>query len=135
MADVQKGACSLSMSVRIRRNDQKLRQRDEKELRKDDIMLTITEFEVEHIQDPFRILAGKRYEYKLDVEVPEDDELYSENGLYVRAIYSELEGGGGLVKYDLYEKSTDRYLDFDLEEDEVRMIEAFCREHLGDAEA
>jgi hypothetical protein len=98
-------------------------------------MLTITEYEVEHINDPFRILEGKRYEYKLDLEVPEDDELYSENGLYVRAIYNELEEGGNLVKYDLYEKSTDRYLDFDLEEDEVRMIEAFCREHLGDAEA
>ncbi|GIO67046.1 DUF6509 family protein [Paenibacillus cookii] len=97
-------------------------------------MLTITEYEVEHINDPFRILEGKRYEYKLDLEVPEDDELYSENGLYVRAIYNELEEGGNLVKYDLYEKSTDRYLDFDLEEDEVRMIEAFCREHLGDAE-
>ncbi|GIO31614.1 MULTISPECIES: DUF6509 family protein [Paenibacillus] len=98
-------------------------------------MLTITEYEVEHIKDPFRILEGKRYEYKLDVEVPEDDELYSENGLYVRAIYNEREEGGRLVKYDLYEKSTDRYLDFDLEDDEVRMIEAFCREHLEDAEA
>ncbi|MCJ8013284.1 DUF6509 family protein [Paenibacillus sp. KQZ6P-2] len=97
-------------------------------------MLTITEFQVEHIKDPFRILAGKRYEYKLDIEVPEDDELYSENGLYVRAIYNEQEEGGNLVKYDLYEKTTDRYLDFDLEDDEVQVIEAFCREHLGDAE-
>ncbi|MWV44234.1 pullulanase [Paenibacillus sp. HJL G12] len=97
-------------------------------------MLTITEFQVEHIKDPFRILAGKRYEYKLDIEVPDDDELYSENGLYVRAIYNEQEEGGGLVKYDLYEKSTDLYLDFDLEDEEVQAIETFCREHLGDAE-
>ncbi|MEI0735595.1 DUF6509 family protein [Paenibacillus sp. JTLBN-2024] len=125
----------MSMSVRIRRNATSGGNELKFKLRKDDIMLTITEYEVEHIKDPFRILAGKRYEYKLDLEVPEDDELYSENGLYVRAIYNELEEGGNLVKYDLYEKSTDRYLDFDLEEDEVRMIEAFCREHLGDAEA
>ncbi|MDR0267357.1 DUF6509 family protein [Paenibacillus sp.] len=97
-------------------------------------MLTITEFQVELVKDPFRILAGKRYEYRLDIEVPEDDELYSENGLYVRAIYSEQEEGSSLVKYDLYEKSTDLYLDFDLEDDEVQVIEAFCLEHLGDAE-
>lgn len=97
-------------------------------------MLTITEYQVEHIKDPFRILTGKRYEFKLDVEVPEDDELYSENGLYVRAIYSVQEEEGSLVKYDLYEKSTDQYLDFDLEDDEVQQIEAFCREHAGEAE-
>lgn len=97
-------------------------------------MLTITEYQVEHIKDPFRILTGKRYEFKLDVEVPEDDELYSENGLYVRAIYSAQEEGGSLVKYDLYEKSTDQYLDFVLEDDEVQQIEAFCREHAGEAE-
>ncbi|MGN7358352.1 MULTISPECIES: DUF6509 family protein [unclassified Paenibacillus] len=101
---------------------------------KDDNMLTITEFQVEHIKDPFRILTGKRYEYRLDIEVPEDDELHSENGLYVRAIYSDQEEGGSLVKYDLYEKTTDQYLDFDLEDDEVQVIETFCREHLGDAE-
>lgn len=97
-------------------------------------MLTITEYQVEHIKDPFQILTGKRYEFKLDVEVPEDDELYSENGLYVRAIYSVHEEEGSLVKYDLYEKSTDQYLDFDLEDDEVQQIEAFCREHAGEAE-
>lgn len=101
---------------------------------KGDSMVTITEFQVEQVKDPFRILAGKRYEYKLDLDVPEDDELYSENGIYVRAIYSEQEEGGGLVKYDVYEKSTDRYLVFELEDDEVQMIEKFCREHLEEAE-
>ncbi|WP_326085299.1 DUF6509 family protein [Paenibacillus dokdonensis] len=108
--------------------------RKEAEFGKDDMMLTITEFQVENIKDPFRILEGKRYEYKLDIEVPEDDELYSENGLFVRALYSDQEDGGKLVKYDLYEKSTEAYLDFDLEDDEVQVIEAFCRDHLGDAE-
>ncbi|WP_248924684.1 DUF6509 family protein [Paenibacillus hamazuiensis] len=97
-------------------------------------MLTITGYSVDMIKDPFRILAGKRYEFLLDIEVPEDDELYSDNGLYIRAIYSTEEGRSGIVKYDLHERGTDRYLEFDLEEDEEKELEAFCSEHWQEAE-
>lgn len=101
---------------------------------KDDTMLTITGYSVELIKDPFGILTGKRYELLLDIEVAEDDELYSENGLYVRVIYVVEESRSGMAKYAIHEKTNDNYVDFELEDDELAVIEAFCKEHLVDAE-
>jgi hypothetical protein len=97
-------------------------------------MITITDYSVELIKDPFGILSGKRYELLLDLEIPEDDELFSEKGLYIRAIYLVDDTKKALLKYDIYEKSTDEYQDFDLEEDEVEVIAAFCKEHYAEAE-
>ncbi|MFD2659781.1 DUF6509 family protein [Paenibacillus thailandensis] len=92
--------------------------------------MTITEYSVEQIKDPFGIVPGARYEFILNIEVDEDDELYSENGLYIRAIYGVQEEKSGLVKYELYERGVDKYLDFELEDDEIAEVEKFCREHL-----
>lgn len=97
-------------------------------------MLTITDYSVEFVKDPFGILAGKRYEFLLDIEVEEDDELYSENGLYIRVIYLVDESRTGIVKYELYERGKERYLDFDLEEEELQQVDAFCKEHVAEAE-
>ncbi|AJY77009.1 DUF6509 family protein [Paenibacillus beijingensis] len=96
-------------------------------------MLTITEYSVELVKDPFGILAGKRYEFILDIDVPEDDELHSDNGLYVRVIYRVEESGSGIVKYEIFERTTEKYIEFDLEEDEIAAVEAFCREHYSEA--
>jgi hypothetical protein len=98
-------------------------------------MLTITEYSVELIKDPFGILTGQRYEFILDIEVPEDDELYSENQLYIRVIYRVEADKSGIVKYEIFEKTTQQYLDFDLEEDEVALVETFCKEHVSEADA
>lgn len=92
-------------------------------------MFTITSYTVEAVKDPFGILTGQRYEFIIDIEVEEDDELYSESGLYIRAIYNVVDETGSLMKYELYEKTTELYLDFDLEDDEVAVVEAFCKEH------
>lgn len=92
-------------------------------------MLTITEYSVELVKDPFGILTGKRYEFILDIDVPEDDELFSENGLYVRVIYGVDESRSRIVKYEIFEKSTDRYVDIELEDEEVAELEAFCKEN------
>jgi hypothetical protein len=97
-------------------------------------MLTITDYSVELIKDPFGILSGKRYEFLLDLEVPEDDELFSENGLYIKALYLVEDTKTVLIKYDIFEKSTEKYQNFDLEEDEVEVIAAFCKEHYAEAE-
>lgn len=97
-------------------------------------MLTMTSYSAELIKDPFGILKGERYEFLIDIEVPEDDELYSENGLYVRVIYAIEDTRHTIVKYEIFEKSTDLYLDFDVEEDEVAQLAAFCKEHLLDAD-
>jgi hypothetical protein len=95
-------------------------------------MFTITTYTVELVRDPFGILTGQRYEFIIDIEVEEDDELYSESGLYIRVIYNVTEETSALMKYELYEKTTELYLDFDLEDDEVAVVEAFCKEHYSE---
>lgn len=97
-------------------------------------MLTVTGYEVELVKDPYQILAGKRYEFVLDIEVPEDDELYSEQGLYIRVIYKVEEERTGIVKYEIFERTTNRYLEFELEDDEIESLDMFCKEHLAEAE-
>ncbi|MFD0049369.1 DUF6509 family protein [Actinomycetes bacterium NPDC127524] len=94
-------------------------------------MLTITSYTSEPLIDPFGILTGQRYEFFLDIEVPEDDELYSEKGLYIRVLYTIEETREGILKYDIHEKESEELLDFDLEEEEVKLLENFCKEHLS----
>lgn len=94
-------------------------------------MLTITNHTVKQIKDPFKILTGDRYEFMLEIEVEEDDELYQENGLNVRVIFTVDETRTGIVKYELLERTTEKYIEFDLEEDELEVIEAFCKEHIA----
>jgi hypothetical protein len=104
-----------------------------RDTRRDEHMLTITGFSVVKVKDPFGILAGERYEFSLDIEVEEDDELYSESGLYIRVIYRVEESETGVLRYEIFERNTEQYLDFDLEEDEEAIISAFCKEHYTEA--
>ncbi|MDU5145486.1 MAG: DUF6509 family protein [Paenibacillus dendritiformis] len=97
-------------------------------------MLTITDYSVESVKDPFRILAGRRYEFRLDIEVPEDDELYSEHGVYVRVIYAVEAERSYIVKHEIYERTTDRYLELDLEDDEIAAVNLFCSDHYAEAD-
>ncbi len=97
-------------------------------------MFTITAYTVEYIKDPFGILPGKRFEFMLEIDVPEEDELYSENGLCLRVIYREQEGRTGIVKYEFIERNTNKYLDFELEAEEEAFVDAFCKDHYPEAE-
>ena len=94
-------------------------------------MLTIKEYSVELVKDPFGILTGKRYEFVCDLDVPEDDELYSEHGVYLRVIYLDDEDASRIVKYDFYERTTDQYLDFDMEPEEEEELTAFAGAFAG----
>jgi hypothetical protein len=49
-------------------------------------LLTFTSYTVENVRDPFGILSGKRYEFVINLDVAEDDELYVENGVSTRVI-------------------------------------------------
>jgi len=92
-------------------------------------MLTVTEYSVELVKDPFRILSGTRYEFVIDLELDEEDDLYSPSGIYVKAVY-KVDGEEGLVvSYKLYEKTTDRFVDAELEDEEEAALAAFCKEH------
>lgn len=97
-------------------------------------MITITEYSVEKLVDPFGILTGDRYEYLLDIEVEEDDELYTEGGLTIRLIYVIDGEKQSIGKYDIISKATEEILGFDLEDDELSMLLTFCHEHIAEAE-
>jgi hypothetical protein len=96
-------------------------------------MVNITAYTVDQVKDPFGILEGKRYEFNLELEIEEEDELYSEQGVSLRVIYSVDGSSERIVKHDLIESSTSRYLEFDLEDDELEEVAAFCKEHVADA--
>ncbi|AIQ77055.1 MULTISPECIES: DUF6509 family protein [Paenibacillus] len=93
-------------------------------------MLTFTGYNVENVKDPFGILTGKRYEFVVQLDVPEDDELYVENGVSARAIIKVDEDQVSIVSYDLQETTSGQLLDFDMEEDEEEALLLFCKEHL-----
>ncbi|WP_110929472.1 DUF6509 family protein [Bacillus massiliglaciei] len=97
-------------------------------------MLSLLEYSIEKLEDPFGILSGDRYEYMIDFSVSEDDELYSEKGLYIRLIYLVGEGQKEIVKYDIHERDSEEILDFDLDEEELAMLDSFCFSHLSEAE-
>ncbi|RFU70442.1 pullulanase [Peribacillus saganii] len=93
-------------------------------------MLSITGHELELINDPFGILPGNRFEFLIDLDVPEDDELYSENGVYLKVIYVLEDDKAYIAKYDFYENETEKYIDLELEEDEEEQVNAYCRDNL-----
>ncbi|AIQ71575.1 DUF6509 family protein [Paenibacillus graminis] len=93
-------------------------------------MLTFTSYTVENVRDPFGILSGKRYEFVVNLDVPEDDELYEENGVSARVIIKVEDEETSIISYDLLETTTGRILDFDMEEDEEAALVLFCKEHL-----
>lgn len=92
--------------------------------------MEIISHEVEKLWDPTGILEGDRYEFIIDIEVPEDDELYSENGLYVKLIFAVDQNGERIAQYQIFERGTNIYLDFELEEEELKMISEYCSKHI-----
>ncbi len=95
-------------------------------------MFAITEFSVENVKDPFGILAGERYEFLLDLDVEEDDELYIEQGVSLRVLFSVDGDNKRMVKYEFLNRSSNQYIDIEMEEEEVKLVEAFCLEQLGE---
>ena len=92
--------------------------------------MDITQFSVEEILDPTNIIEGKRYEFILDVEIDEEDELYHEAGIEIRVLIGEKDGEPFILNYFIIEKGQNEYLDFALEDDELAMILAFCQDAL-----
>ncbi|UVI30131.1 DUF6509 family protein [Paenibacillus spongiae] len=93
-------------------------------------MLTVKKYNVEAVVDPYGILSGQRYEFQLDLDIPEEDELYSENGVYLKVIFMVDGEQSRILSYHFYEITTNQYLDFDMEPEEEEALTAYCREHL-----
>lgn len=96
--------------------------------------MNITQFSIEEIKDPTNIIEGKRYEFLLDVEIDEEDELYSEAGIEVRVLIGHHNDEVRVLNYFIIDKAENEYLDFALEDEEEAMIVAFCKEQLTGAE-
>lgn len=92
--------------------------------------MEITQFSMEEILDPTNIIEGRRFEFLLDIEVDEEDELYSEAGVEIRVLVGQKENEVFILNYFLIDKGTNDYLDFELEDDEIAMILNFCKEQL-----
>ncbi|OLO25134.1 pullulanase [Alkalihalophilus pseudofirmus] len=92
--------------------------------------MEITGHTVEKLADTTGILVGDRYEFTLNVVVSEDDELHNENGIYLRVIYAYHENDGRVVQYQIHEKTTNEHIDFALEEEEVEIINNYCRQQV-----
>lgn len=88
--------------------------------------MEITNYGFHKIQDPTGIIEGDRYEFLLDVEVEEDDELYTAGGLELRVILAVGEKGARIAHYTFADKLARQTLEFALEDDEEAEILAYC---------
>jgi hypothetical protein len=82
---------------------------------------------IEKLEDPFGLLSGERYEIFLDLDIDEEDELFSEKGLGLKIIYVINENDSKILQYHFFEKGTEKVLDFALEDDEEELINTFCK--------
>ncbi|MCM3745797.1 DUF6509 family protein [Paenibacillus pasadenensis] len=96
--------------------------------------MEITEYTVEKIKDPFGIISGQRFEYSLNVEVDEEDELFTPSGLYVRIVFAVENEAGRIISHEIRERGSDKMLDFELEDEELAEFTAFCLEHASESE-
>ena len=92
--------------------------------------MEIGAFSVEEIKDPTNIIEGKRFEFLIDLEVDEEDELYSEAGIEIRVIAGQKEEEVRILNYFLIDKADNEVLDFALEEEEEAMILRFVQQEL-----
>ncbi|MFJ7669437.1 DUF6509 family protein [Lysinibacillus sp. NPDC097195] len=95
--------------------------------------MDITQFSMEEILDPTNIIEGKRFEFILDVDIDEEDELYHEAGIEIRVLIGEKDGAPFILNYFIMEKAEGEYLDFALEDDELGEILTFCKEEIAKA--
>lgn len=63
----------------------------------------------------------------------EEDELYSENGLYIKVIYAVDQNGSRIAQYQIFEDVTHKYLDFALDEEEEQQIADYCKQNIEEA--
>ena len=92
--------------------------------------MNITQFSIDEIKDPTNIIEGKRYEFLLDVEIDEEDELYTEAGIEIRVLIGHNGDEVRILNYFIMDKKDNEYLDFALEDEEEQMIIEFCRGEL-----
>jgi hypothetical protein len=94
--------------------------------------MIITGHTVEKLEDPFGILSGDRYEFFLDIDVDEEDDLFSEKGLGIKVIYVIDENGARISHYHFFEKVSEIVLDFALEDEEEEQVKNYCAQNIDE---
>lgn len=94
--------------------------------------MNITGHTVEKLEDPFGLLSGDRYEFFLDIEVDEEDELYSDKGIGLRVLFIVEENNEKISNYHFYEKGSDNVFDFALEDDEEALVFSYCQSNISE---
>ena len=92
--------------------------------------MNILAYMMEEIKDPTNILEGQRFEFLLDIEVDEEDELYTEGGIDLRVIVSKNDDNIKIENYFFIQKSDQKVLEFGLEDDEEAEVLAFVKQHI-----
>lgn len=90
--------------------------------------MNIATYTVEQIEDPTGILSGERYEFFIEFEADEEDELFSIPGLKLRILFLADETASRVLNYH-FQDSKGEMLDFALEEDEEQFVLSFCKEN------
>ncbi|WP_423798830.1 DUF6509 family protein [Neobacillus sp. SAB-20_R2A] len=89
--------------------------------------MNITGHTLEKLEDPFGLLSGDRYEIFLDLDIDEEDELFSDKGVGLRVLFVADESETKISNYHFFEKGSDKVFDFALEEDEEQMVYDYCQ--------
>lgn len=92
--------------------------------------MDIISYLMDQILDPTNIIEGERYEFTLELNIDEEDELFQEGGVDLRAIIAKKENQFSIVDYFFIAKADQSYLEFALEEDEELEILTFCKAHI-----
>ncbi|ESU30206.1 hypothetical protein G3A_23425 [Bacillus sp. 17376] len=92
--------------------------------------MNITGHTVEILEDPFGLLTGTRYEYFLNIEVDEEDELFTEKGLLLKVLFLVNGDERRILQSYFIEQESEKVLDFELEDDEVAQVKSYCEENL-----
>lgn len=92
--------------------------------------MEINDHTVKVITDPTGLIEGERYEFRLYITLDEDDELYQEGGIGVRAILAVDEGKARIAMSHFFECETENVLEYSLEDDETDSVLQFCKENL-----
>jgi hypothetical protein len=92
--------------------------------------MNITGHTVELLEDPFGLLTGNRFEYFLNIEVDEEDELFTEKGLLLKVLFLVNGEERRILQSYFIEQETEKILDFELEDDEVLQAKKYCDENL-----
>lgn len=91
--------------------------------------MEITGHTVELLNDPTGIIEGDRYEFFLELDLDEEDELYTEGGVKLRILFAVHDGREWIANYDFIEAATGKPMGFALEEDEEQAVLEYCRNH------